>query len=736
MTVFLVSFAASAALYAAAVGLLRRAQNAAASETSARADIFCAGGLFGMAPVIAFELSTAPVASVGPSADDVAGPLFWATGMSLFVFAGICSVQLFKRYRLNPLTLVAAALVYALLAVAGIAAILAAQFDDIRNAVTLAAIGAAPVSFLLHWLVFAAPSRLAGALGAGLVLAGLSAAAASALGGESSSFVEAQTVKWLGVWACLMLAAMRFPRRRGETALQQKTFSIEDLPAGVMAYALDDEGFVQAATPAAKTFFRIEPSLPEGRKAPLLTPLTCDEEESLHSDKAGTPCAFVDRAGVRRYVRLHESRTGAEKAKGFRLMVAEPMNDAVEKERQWRRFDKRMTSMIDANDDMVLFVSASGLVSDINRCALRFLKKARMDCVGDYVWNLFPGTQKTSAAAAWRALLDQAGGEEAVKSQAVLTPGEGRPRLFMLTIAQIENDDAEREFLCLGRDITDVTQARKSFQEAQARLEQTIAERTRELQGAKKAADEANLSKSRFLANMSHELRTPLNAILGYTDLMLQDLSDDGKQESQEYKDLGRVVANARNLLNLINDILDLSKVEANKMTLSYSDVTVGALVEDIRAGADPLMAKHGNVFTVDAPEDMTSIAIDRQKVSQCLLNLLSNAAKFTKGGAISLKIWMSEDDGAPMVYFEVRDTGKGMTAQQCEAIFDEFVQVEDSDQQTSGGTGLGLPITRRFCQLMGGDIVAASTPGAGSRFTMWVRNGMTEETRAAEDAA
>ncbi|PQA89382.1 PAS domain-containing sensor histidine kinase [Hyphococcus luteus] len=735
LTVFIISFAAAAALYGAAVALVRRAQGAGASRLWTQADFLYAGVLFGLAPLIAFELTAAPYASPDPSAAAAHAPLFWAAGIGLFAFAGVCSVQIFRRYRLNPLTLMAAALVYALLAMTGFAAVLAAAFDDIRNAVTIAAIGAAPLSFLLHWLVFVA-GRRAGALGAGAALAAVAGLATSYLGArETVALFDAARAEWLAVWAVLMLAALR-PPRRGNAAETHGSLCLEDLPADLMAFILDTDDHVQSATPAAKSFFRLEPSLPQGCKAPLLTPLSADEAGSLCGAGAARPCCFIDRAGVEHYVRLHERRIEPEKGPAMRLMVAEPIDDLIEQEKRRRRLNHRMISVIDANDDMLLFVSASGLVTDLNRCALQFLKKARKECVSEYVWNLFPQTENAPSGDAWREFLNNARRQESVRTQAVLASGEGKARLFKLNISKIENDGADPEFLCFCRDITEITQARKSFQEAQSRLEQTIANRTRELQDAKKAADNANLSKSRFLANMSHELRTPLNAILGYTDLMLQDLADDGKQGSQEYQDLDRVVVNARNLLNLINDILDLSKVEANKMTLSYSDVSVEEFVDDIRASVDPLVTKRGNILAVDIAEELSSVVIDRQKVSQCLLNLLSNAAKFTEGGEISLKLWMNEDGGAPMIYFEVCDTGKGMTPQQCEAIFDEFVQVEEAGEQNTGGTGLGLPIARRFCQLMGGDIVATSAPGAGSRFTMWVRNGAGNAAQTEEDAA
>lgn len=719
---FLISCIASALSFSSISALLARA------KAEGGLDTVCAGVAFGAAPLIAFQLASPQTFPGGSSY----GLALLAVAGALFSVSGLCSILIVRRYRLTLTTLAAASFVSALLGIAAFAAALVAQGNGNRTIVTLAAAVGPFFSFVIHWLVFGgrafAPVRR---LAAGAVLAAaMTASVMLSSPNASAALFAPERFGALLVWAALMFILARPAEKKASTqAPREAAVSFEDLPDTLIAFTINAENEVCAATPAARSFFRLEPSVPQGRRAPTFAPV--DEEES--GGGAGV-CAFTDRAGVTHYIRVSERRI--EKADVRRLVVAEPIGDRIAEQKRWRGLEARLSSVIDSNDDLLMFMSGSGIVTEINRCALHYLKKSRKECVGSYVWTLFSQTGKAPSVKRWRDLIAGAAQQEAVRAQATLPGGEEQSRLFKLTISKVRSGkNGVGEFVCFGRDITDITQARKSFQEAQLRLEQTIASRTRELQEAKRAADEANLSKSRFLANMSHELRTPLNAILGYTDLMRQDLLDERKTDTQEYKDLERVVVNARNLLNLINDILDLSKVEANKMTLSYSEVSVEALIEDVRASVDPLVGKRGNAFTVKAPDTLGSMVIDRQKLSQCLLNVLSNAAKFTEGGEISLTIWAREDAGAELIYFEVIDTGKGMTQQQCEAIFDEFVQVEDPDKLNAGGTGLGLPITKRLCQLMGGDIVAESAPGAGSRFTMWVRNGSLADGKK-EDAA
>jgi signal transduction histidine kinase len=235
-----------------------------------------------------------------------------------------------------------------------------------------------------------------------------------------------------------------------------------------------------------------------------------------------------------------------------------------------------------------------------------------------------------------------------------------------------------------------------------------------ELQEANAQLAEASKHKSDFLANMSHELRTPLNAIIGYSE-MLQEEAEDLDQETL-IPDLQKVNAAGKHLLGLINDILDLSKIEAGKMDLFVETFVVGQLVQDVEAIVRPLVEKNANTLVVECPEDVGAMHADQTKVRQTLFNLLSNAAKFTSAGTITLTVACDADD---WLTFAVSDTGIGMTEEQLGRLFEAFSQAEASIRSKYGGTGLGLAISRHFCQLMGGDLTAESVHGRGSTFTV-----------------
>jgi signal transduction histidine kinase/DNA-binding response OmpR family regulator/HAMP domain-containing protein len=239
--------------------------------------------------------------------------------------------------------------------------------------------------------------------------------------------------------------------------------------------------------------------------------------------------------------------------------------------------------------------------------------------------------------------------------------------------------------------------------------------RNLDLEQAREQADAANRTKSQFLANMSHELRTPLNAIIGYAEILQDDAADSGREDS--IPDLQKIEAAGRHLLGLINDILDLSKIEAGRMDVFIEDVAIAAIVDEVRAIVLPLAAKNGNRFEVAAAADIGSLRTDRTKLKQSLLNLLSNAAKFTKDGCLTLAIERIAQDGRPMVRFAVGDTGIGMDPEQMGRIFQAFSQADASTTKKYGGTGLGLAITRHFCLLLGGSVTATSRPGEGSTF-------------------
>lgn len=234
-----------------------------------------------------------------------------------------------------------------------------------------------------------------------------------------------------------------------------------------------------------------------------------------------------------------------------------------------------------------------------------------------------------------------------------------------------------------------------------------------ELLRTKDAAEAASRTKSQFLANMSHELRTPMNAILGYSEMLQEEAEDQGVEGFTS--DLQKIQSAGKHLLALINDILDLSKIEAGKMELYLEDFDIAGVVRDVAATVQPLIAKKNNTLIVHCPPDAGKMRADLTKVRQSLFNLLSNAAKFTENGEITLEV---RRDGGDWL-FTVRDTGIGMTAEQTAGLFEAFSQADASTTRKYGGTGLGLAITRRFCRMMGGDATVESAPGSGSAFTL-----------------
>ncbi len=267
-------------------------------------------------------------------------------------------------------------------------------------------------------------------------------------------------------------------------------------------------------------------------------------------------------------------------------------------------------------------------------------------------------------------------------------------------------------FLLVGSRFRDL---RQNLQAANARtLEQLqeIQSQSETLQKAEAAANEASKAKSQFLANMSHELRTPLNAIIGYSEMLQEEAEDLGAPDIKP--DLQKIQGAGRHLLGLINDILDLSKIEAGKMSLYLESVDVAQMLHDVAATVRPLVEKNGNALVLEVAPDIGSIRSDVTKTRQVLLNLLSNASKFTEKGRITLSARRVQD----RIEFSVADTGIGMTPEQLGRLFQSFSQADSSTSKKYGGTGLGLALSRRFCQLMGGELGVTSVFGHGSTFT------------------
>jgi signal transduction histidine kinase/DNA-binding response OmpR family regulator len=281
---------------------------------------------------------------------------------------------------------------------------------------------------------------------------------------------------------------------------------------------------------------------------------------------------------------------------------------------------------------------------------------------------------------------------------------------FNAMLGTIENKTAELE-----QARATAEGAKDQLEEANRTLEARVEDRTKLLAKAVKDAEEASKAKSSFLAKMSHELRTPLNAIIGYSEILREDAMDDGDTRTAE--DLDKVLNAARHLLGLINDVLDISKIEAGKMELYLEDFDLPKVINEVIATAQPLVSKKGNILALDCPSNIGMMHADATKLRQMLLNLLSNASKFTEKGTITLKVTRDGTDDS--IELAVIDTGIGMTPEQLGRLFQAFNQADASTASKYGGTGLGLAISKQFAQMMNGDITVTSAHGVGSTFTI-----------------
>lgn len=304
----------------------------------------------------------------------------------------------------------------------------------------------------------------------------------------------------------------------------------------------------------------------------------------------------------------------------------------------------------------------------------------------------------------------------------------------ILGMAHADSDrifcDEEVDLLCRFAELASIALDNAQLYTA---AQQELIERKRveaEIQRARESAEAANQAKSVFLANMSHELRTPLNAIIGYSEMLQEEAHELGYTGFDP--DLTKIQTAGHHLLALINNILDLSKIEAGRMDLYLETFAIATLVQDVVATMQPLMVKNGNVLHVALAPDLPPLHTDLTKLRQSLINLLSNAAKFTNQGQVTLEVQQEWIDDAAWVVFRVIDTGIGMSQTQLQHLFAEFVQADPSTTRRYGGTGLGLAISRRFCHMMGGDITVTSAEGQGSTFTIMLP--VTPVARATPD--
>lgn len=367
--------------------------------------------------------------------------------------------------------------------------------------------------------------------------------------------------------------------------------------------------------------------------------------------------------------------------------------------------NSEMRAIFQGLPDLFFRIEASGKILDFRGGNTSNLYSDAADLVGKNIQDV---PVKEVSEKFMRALASSKSGKMITIDYAMTL--EGRSQYYEARFVPMPKD----QVIVAIRNITDL----KAAQEA--------------LVAAKEAAEEASRAKSQFLANMSHELRTPLNAIIGYSEMLQEealDLSSPGF-----ITDLRKIHTAGKHLLTLINDILDLSKIEAGKMELTFEDCEIFPLVEDVATTVLPLVSKNKNTFKVTCPEDIGTIYVDTTRLRQVLFNLLSNAGKFTEGGTISLVVSREKKDGIEKVYFRITDSGIGMTPEQLRKLFQPFVQADSSTTRKYGGTGLGLVVSLRFCQMMGGDIVVDSVPGQGSVFTVRLP-GVLPEAQIAEPA-
>ena len=267
---------------------------------------------------------------------------------------------------------------------------------------------------------------------------------------------------------------------------------------------------------------------------------------------------------------------------------------------------------------------------------------------------------------------------------------------------------------------TDITQLKKpeaELIEHRDHLEETVTKRTKELERARKIAEAASQTKSAFLANMSHELRTPLNAVIGYSEMLTEVAEEEG--DEGYLPDLTRIHDAGTHLLRLINDVLDLSKIEAGKVELETRKFVVEEMLDDALSTVRPLMENNGNTLDVRCPEHIGAMHSDETRVLQVVCNLLGNAAKFTSNGKVTLSVDREVVNGIDWFVFRVADTGIGLTPKQISELFQDFTQADTSTTRKFGGTGLGLSISRRLCRMMDGDIEVESELGKGSTFVI-----------------
>ncbi len=287
---------------------------------------------------------------------------------------------------------------------------------------------------------------------------------------------------------------------------------------------------------------------------------------------------------------------------------------------------------------------------------------------------------------------------------------------FSLRVPKMHNDETGELIHGFNVMLSEIEQAHEDLQKLNATLEEKVTERSERLRHAKELAEQANRTKSAFLANMSHELRTPLNAIIGYSEMLREQAHE--MEQADVISDLEKIEKSGKHLLAIINEILDLSKIEAGRVDLFPEAFELRHIVDEVLTSATPLIVKNGNDVSVDV-ESGIQVFTDQTRLRQILTNLVGNAAKFTDKGSITIRATTEVMDDQRWISVAVQDTGIGLTEEQTRKLFEPFVQADASTTRKYGGTGLGLAISAKFTQMLGGSLQIKSQLGRGSTFTV-----------------
>jgi PAS domain S-box-containing protein len=402
-------------------------------------------------------------------------------------------------------------------------------------------------------------------------------------------------------------------------------------------------------------------------------------------------------AGLFVAMSVYLARNYAQNARGLERLSQELERKVEERTAELRASEEKYRTLIETAGDAILLVGYESLaIRDANAAAERLVGLPRAALVGTPVTRLYAEEDVERYHELFRAHLAE---HVPIAQELSLRRADGR-RVPVEVAATRAEVGGERVVQAIVRDVTERRLAQQALREAAS------------------AAEAANRTKSQFLANMSHELRTPLNAIVGFSEMLMEEAEEVGQPALTS--DLEKIRTSGRHLLGLINDILDISKIEAGKMELHLETVDLAALLREAAATTQPLAELRGNTLVVRADERPGTLRADATKVRQVLLNLLGNACKFTEGGTVSLEARRERAaDGGEWVVFRVADTGIGIAPEKMATLFEPFTQADPSVTRRYGGTGLGLAITRRFTEMMGGSVTVASQPGRGTAFTV-----------------